>query len=126
MHAASAERRTTPRLGLSYPIRLLREGETGGGLLGHTVTKDLSARGAYFSTFDGRTYRVGQRVNVVISVPHRLSSGGKEILLDLRGSAAVVRLEGPAAHRTYGENGLALTGVAVAFDEPLQFRYGWV
>jgi hypothetical protein len=126
MNAASAERRTTPRLGLSYPIRLLRQGETGGGLLGHTVTRDLSARGAYFSTFDGRTYSVGQRVNVVISVPHRLSSGGKEILLDLRGDASVVRLDGPEVHRLYGENGLMLTGVAVEFDEPLHFRYGWV
>lgn len=121
----ATNRRTTPRLVLSYPIRLHRSGDAG-GLLGHTVTKDVSSRGAYFTTFDGLPYSVGQKVNVVISVPHRLAQGGKQILLDLRGAGSVVRLDGPRAHRNFGENGLALTGVAIEFDEPLQFRYGWV
>ena len=124
MHVAT-NRRNAPRLGLSYPIRLLKGGEAE-GRLGHTVTRDLSSRGAYFTTFDGRPYSVGQRVSVVISVPHRLSFGGDEVLLDLRGPAEVVRLEGPETHRAYGEDGLSLTGIAVRFDGPLAFRYGWV
>lgn len=121
----ATNRRTTPRLVLSYPIRLNRSGDAGAAL-GSTVTKDLSSRGAYFTTFDGAPYSVGQRVNLVISVPHRLAHGGDEILLDLRGAGSVVRLDGPRSHRTFGENGLALTGVAIEFDEPLRFRYGWV
>ena len=139
----ATNRRNSPRLGLSYPIRLAGESDAHGGVsdgsrlgpgerswrgerLGQSVTRDLSSRGAYFTTFDGGPFSVGQRVSVVISVPHRLAFGGDQVMLDLRGPGQVVRLEGARTHRTYGEDGLALTGVAVQFDGPLDFRYGWV
>lgn len=119
------DRRETPRLTLSYPIRLLRDAD-GDSVLGHTVTRDVSSTGAYFTTFDVRTFRRGQRVKVVLSVPHRPSSAGREVVLDLRGSGEIIRVDGPHAHRRFGEDGLCLAGIAVAFDKPLSFRYAWV
>lgn len=122
-----SDRRDTPRLGLSYPIRLVAEDASGGeSILGHTVTQNLSSMGAYFTTFDPRAFRRGQRLKVVLSVPHRPGSAGREVVLDLRGSGEVIRVDGPRAHRRYGEDGLCLTGIAVAFDRPLSFRYAWV
>lgn len=118
------EKRCDARLRLAYPIRVHRTDEETEH--GRTVTRNLSARGAYFSTFDGPAFAVGERVGVVISVPHRLADGTADVLLDLRGEARVVRVETPAEPPVYGEDGLSLTGVAVRFEEPLRFRYAWV
>ena len=122
---AASERRTDTRLVLSYPIEI-RKGEESGPSIGRTVTQNLSARGAYFSTFASAAFPVGQDVAIVLTVPHRLATSGQEILLDMRGTARVVRVEGPELHRRYGEDGATLSGVAIEFSNPLTFRYRWV
>lgn len=121
-----ADRRADARLRLAYPIRIHEGGDATGRVLGQTVTRNLSARGAYFSTFDGPRYRVGQSLDVAISVPHRLAGSGREVLLDLRGQGRVVRVDAPGKPRLFGEDGFALTGVAVEFADPLRFQYAWV
>ena len=118
------ERRDTPRLRLSYPIEI-RLGGFDGETPRTNVTWNVSAAGAYFGTFDGGRFTVGQPVDVVISVPHRPAAGGPELVLGLRGAGRVVRVEGPERHRRFGEGDLPLTGVAIAFAETLDFRYGW-
>ena len=120
----SRERREHPRLHLSYPIQVGSAYPEGGRPEEHTVSQNLSARGAYFCTFREPPWRQGTRVSVVVSVPHRLASGKGEVTLDLRGTARVVRLELPAVG-VGGENGVPLTGVALEFDAPLSFRYAW-
>jgi len=120
----SVDRRDNPRLRLSYPIRL-SAGTEESRPLGRTVTHDLSARGAYFSTFHGAPYEVGREVLVEVTVPHRLAAGGREVTLDLRGAGRVVRVEAPARGLN-GENGVPLTGVAIQFDRHLSFHYAWM
>jgi hypothetical protein len=121
-----AEKRSNPRLKLRYPIRIARGDDPEAAVVGRTVTKDLGPRGAYFSTFQTEPYVVGECVSVVVTVPHRLAAGGQEVLLDMRGTARVVRVEGPSEHRRYGEDGAALAGVAIEFANPLTFHYRWV
>lgn len=121
-----SEQRDNPRLKLHYPIRVETARESGATVLGRTVTQNVAARGAYFSTFDAGLFRVGQQVSVVLSVPHRLAAGGDEVMLDLRGRGRVVRIEGPEVHGRYGEDGTTLAGVAVEFSESLSFQYRWV
>ena len=70
-------------------------------------------------------FSVGQKVTVVVSVPHRLAGDGPEVLLDMRGLGRVVRMEGPERHRLYAEDGISLTGVAIEFAGPLSFQYRW-
>ncbi len=118
-------RRSNPRLRLSYPIRIRAAGERESRSVGHTVTHDLSARGAYFCTFDGGQFAPGMQVEVVISVPHRLGAAGREVTLDLRGEGEIVRVESPS-HRLGGEDGVMLTGVALKLTTPLAFHYCWV
>jgi hypothetical protein len=119
-------RRTASRLRLVYPIQLHAGGDVPGRLVGQTVTRDLSAGGAYFSTFDGGDYAVGQALDVSITVPHRLAGSERDVLLDLHGTARIVRKDPPQAKRLFGEDGRALTGVALRFDDPLRFSYAWV
>jgi len=121
-----AERRSNPRLRLRYPIRIARSAESSSAVIGRTVTQDLGARGAYFSTFESGPFSVGQEIDVVLTVPHRLAAGGHEVMLDMRGAARVVRVEGPDVHRRFGEDGASLAGIAVEFVRPLSFQYRWV
>jgi hypothetical protein len=121
----SSERRQHPRLGLTYPIQVGTAHPEGRRPEEHTVTRNLSARGAYFCTFREPPWRAGAMVSVVVSVPHRLADGGGEVMLDLRGKARVVRVEQPAVG-TNGEDGVPLAGVALEFDAPLTFQYAWV
>lgn len=118
------DRRETPRLRLSYPI-VLREQAGEEEPRRTNVTWNVSASGAYFGTFEATRYGVGARFDVLITVPHRPTSGGPEVVLGMRAAGSVVRVDGPTSHRRYGEDGLPLAGVAVRFDEPLDFRYGW-
>ena len=90
------------------------------------MTHNLSSRGAYFRTFDGAPFRVGLPIVFEISVPHRLATDGREVMLDFRGLGRVVRIEDPQEHRAFGENGTPLTGVAIQFADPLRFEYAWV
>ena len=119
-------RRSDSRLRLSYPIRLDAGEAEDGRALGRTVTRNLSARGAYFATFDDTGYAVGRSVGVSITVPHRLAGSEQDVLLDLRCQAQVVRVDAPSRLRAYTEDGVALSGIALRFDEPLQFNYAWV
>ncbi len=121
-----SEQRDNPRLKLHYPIRVETRGSSDATALSRTVTQNVAARGAYFSTFDADVFKVGQQVSVVLSVPHRLASGGENVMLDLRGEGRVVRIEGPQVHGRYGEDGTTLAGVAIAFSESLSFQYRWV
>lgn len=120
------EQRENPRLALRYPIRVSIDGMEGASVSGRTVTCNVAARGAYFRTFDGDAYRVGQPVSVTLSVPHRLAAGGQEVMLDLAGTGRVVRIEGPREHRSFGEDGATLTGIALEFSDSLHFHYRWV
>jgi len=119
-------RRNASRLRLGYPIQLHAGGDAPGRLVGQTVTRDLSAGGAYFSTFDGGDYAVGQAIDVSITVPHRLAWSEQDVLLDLRATARIVRKDTPRSPRLCGEDGRALTGVALRFDDPLRFNYAWI
>ena len=123
---SSNERRQNPRLALSYPIELsVREpGEAGGT---RAVTANLCARGAYFKTFSWDPFRAGQSVSVKIQVPHAMVEGDEQIRIDMNAPARVKRMESIQGREALGEDGLDLRGVAVEFDEPLQFRYlcGW-
>ncbi len=124
--ATEVDQRVNPRLKLSYPIRLFVRREDDADLsLGHTVTQNLSARGAYFHTFHGDAYEVGLSVAVEVAVPHKLTTDAKQITLDLRGEGRVIRVESPTRH-VYGESGVTLAGVAVEFVEPLSFHYCWM
>ena len=120
--------RSNPRLKLCYPIRVNCDAGAGTDAPAptRTVTQNVGARGAYFSTFDGADYRVGQNVAVALSVPHRLAEGAQEVVLDLRGCGRVVRVEGPHVHRAFGEDGTVLTGVAIEFAQSLTFQFRWV
>jgi hypothetical protein len=120
------ELRLNPRLQLRYPIRIDDAEAPDGPVISRTVTQNLGARGAYFSTFHPDPYHVGQPVGVVVTVPHRLSAGGEEVLLDLRARGRIVRVDAPASHRRFGEDGLGISGVAVEFSSPLAFNYRWV
>ena len=122
----ATNRRSDSRLRLAYPIRLDTGTADDGRALGRTVTRNLSARGAYFSTFDQEGYTVGRSVGVSITVPHRLAGSDRDVLLDLRCQAQVVRVDAPRRLRAYSEDGVALSGIALHFDEPLQFNYGWI
>jgi hypothetical protein len=121
-----ADRRTAARLHLAYPMDLRAGGAAAGRRIGRTVTGNLSARGVYFTTFDGDHFSVGKALDISISVPHRVTGSSREILLDLRGSARVVRKDAPRSPRLCGENGGTLTGVALHFENPLRFDYHWV
>jgi hypothetical protein len=120
------EQRSNQRLKLHYPIQVQDENAPEAAAIGRTVTQNVAARGAYFSTFEAGQYRVGQAVSVVLSVPHRLAAGGPDVVLDLRGSGRVVRIEGPERHRAFGEDGSTLTGVAIEFAGSLTFQYRWI
>jgi hypothetical protein len=121
-----AEKRGNPRLKLRYPIQVRRDDDPSDAVLGRTVTQNLGARGAYFSTFDAEGFRVGQAVTVVLAVPHKLAAAGQEVMLDLRGRGRVVRVDGPEVVRVYGEDGKSPAGVAIEFATPLSFHYRWV
>ncbi len=121
-----SDKRTNPRLNLRYPIQVTRLEDSRATVLGRTVTQNLGARGAYFSTFETAPYPVGQEVTIVLSVPHRLAAGGHEVMLDMRGRGRIVRVEGPQTSRRFGEDGVSPVGVAVEFAGPLSFHYRWV
>ena len=119
-----SEKRSNPRLALSYPIEMQvnQEGEAGRT---RGVTSNLSARGAYFKTFAWQSFREGQRVMVKVRVPHPLQAGEELINLDMRADGEVLRLERILGREGFGEDGVDLKGVAIRFDEPLEFSYFW-
>jgi hypothetical protein len=104
------ERRRAPRLDLRCPIhyRLLNRPEEG-----RSVTDNVSARGARFSTVAWETLHPGDRLEIRLTVPATLGvagSGG----VDLMGRGRITRVEpGPEGER------LEAGGVAVEFDSPL-------
>ena len=119
------ERRRNPRLRLSYPIELsVRETGKAGGT--RAVTSNLSARGAYFTTFSWKDFREGEKVLVKIQVPHPLHTGEESIHLHMSAEGRLRRVEAVRGPEAFGEDGVALGGVAVEFDAPLEFRYLWM
>jgi len=117
-----AERRSNPRLRLSYPIEVsVRDKGRMGGTRG--VTTNLSARGAYFKTFSWSAFRVGARVRVDVMVPHPMHNGKDLIQLQMNTDGRVRRLDDVGGREALGEDGLRLKGVAVEFEEPLRFDY---
>lgn len=121
---ARIEKRTNPRLGLSYPIEVcVEERGSAGGTRG--VTANLSARGAYFKTFTWQAFREGVAVRVRILVPHSMRSGDEEVELHMRTSGRVKRLERIIGREALGEDGIDLKGIALEFDAPLAFNYFW-
>ena len=116
------ERRRNPRLKLSYPIELRAPG------CGATraVTANLSARGAYFTTYSWDGFNVGERVQVRIQVPHRLQDGEESIQLHMTADGVLRRVTEVPVPEAFGEDGIALGGIAVEFDAPLEFRYLWM
>lgn len=119
------EKRTAPRLRLSYPIEITCEDAKHRGAT-RGVTTDLAARGAYFRTFGWRPFKEGTKVSVRIVVPHALQTGRDTIQLRMETNAEVRRMEEVDVREAYGEDGLALMGIALEFDCPLSFRYFWV
>ncbi len=118
----SKDRRHHPRLSLSYPIELsVKETGEAGGTRG--VTANLCARGAYFKTFAWSPFRAGQKVSVMIHVPHAMVSGDDQIRLEMEAAGKVRRLESVQGREALGEDGLSLHGVAVEFEAPLKFSY---
>ena len=120
-----SDRRENPRLKLSYPIEMSvrEEGEVGSA---RSVTANLSARGAYFKTFGWQDFREGQRVSVKIRVPHRLQAGEEAIQLHMRAEGRLLRIDPTPEQEAFGEDGVAMGGIAVKFDAPLEFRYLWM
>jgi hypothetical protein len=119
------DRRRNPRLKLSYPIELSLAGK-GRCSSTRAVTRNLSARGAYFTTFCWRDFEAGQKVVVRIQVPHRLQEGADSIQLHMSAEGKLRRVGPVSGAGTYGEDGVALGGIAVEFDAPLEFRYLWM
>ena len=118
------DKRNNPRLALSYPIELQvcvrgEAGRTSG------VTSNLSARGAFFRTFSWQPFREGQQVRVRIRVPHPLKAGEELIQLDMGARGRVVRLDPVIGREGFGEDGIDLKGIAIRFDDPLEFTYFW-
>jgi hypothetical protein len=128
MRSPDDERRVHPRLRLCYPIRVERDADAGPCTLARTVTENVGARGAYFSTSSPGPYAVGQAVRVVVRVPHRMGSraNAADVMLEMQGRGRVVRVDGPTARGVYGEDGIDLSGVAIEFAGPLSFSYRWV
>ena len=118
------ERRRNPRLGLSYPIEVqIREkGRCGGA---RAVTTNLCARGAYFKTFSWASLAVGAPVVVTVTVPHPLHTEHELLQLEMKTKGRILRMAAVSGRESLGEDGLVLKGVAVKFDAPLSFDYGW-
>ena len=89
------------------------------------MTTNLSARGAYFKTFAWEHFEEGSRVGVRVLVPHPMNAGSDVLELGMMTEGTVCRLERVLGREALGEDGLALKGVAVAFDAPLSFTYRW-
>jgi hypothetical protein len=118
------ERRLNPRLVLSYPIEIsVREkGRCGSA---RAVTTNLSARGAYFKTFSWADLREGGAVTVTVTVPHPLHTEHELLKLKMQTEGRICRMDLVTGREALGEDGLVLKGVAVKFDAPLAFDYGW-
>jgi hypothetical protein len=119
-----SDRRRNPRLRLSYPIEVqVREAGRRGGT--RAVTANLSARGAYFKTFEWSPFDMGLPVKVTIQVPHPFQAGEDVIQLNMSVSGRVQRLDRIVGREALGEDGLDLKGVALEFAAPLEFNYFW-
>ena len=124
MKTDGLERRSDPRLKLAYPIEIhVHVPGRCGGTRG--VTANLSARGAYFKTFEWSPFKAGLPVKVTIQVPHPFLSGDQVVLLVMTVSGTVQRLDRVMGREALGEDGLDLKGLAVRFEAPLEFSYFW-
>ena len=116
------DQRRNSRLTLCYPIELKTD-EPGRFGRASGVTTNLAARGAYFKTFSWKEFRVGARVEISIQVPHPMHGDTDLVHLRMKTVGQVRRLEHVVGREALGEDGLALKGIALEFDRPLQFNY---
>ncbi|MHC4473000.1 MAG: PilZ domain-containing protein [Planctomycetota bacterium] len=124
MNYSETDRRGNPRLSLTYPIEVqVQEPGRFGGTRG--VTANLSARGAYFKTFEWEPFSAGRSVRVTIQVPHPFLSGDEVVQLTMTVAGRVRRLDRIVGREALGEDALDLKGVALVFDTPLEFDYYW-
>jgi hypothetical protein len=108
----SEERRKYQRLNLAVPIQITGEDASGRKLEESSVTVNVSARGAYFTSLT--PFQAPMELDVSMSVPY--SVWRKLPLPRLEAPAKVVRVDAPAT-RAPGEPDR--WGVAVTFEKAL-------
>ncbi|MBN2339392.1 MAG: PilZ domain-containing protein [Acidobacteria bacterium] len=125
MEGIRDERRSSPRLPLNVPVTVAPldpKGELDGGAES-TLTRNVSAGGLYFATIRGAAFRLGMRVMVRISMPHRSIPGHDRVSFDLVGEGTVVRIDsGGIGAQGSGAAERSLSGVAIRFDGALAFQ----
>ena len=112
----SDERRKYARLHLDLPIHISGIDAEGRRLEESSVTVNVSARGAYFTS--QTPFRAPMELDVAISVPY--SVWGKLPFPRLEAPAKVVRVENPPVH---GPNDAESWGVAVCFEQALSTTF---
>jgi hypothetical protein len=112
----SLERRKFARLSLELPIHISGKDADGHKLEESSVTVNVSARGAYFTS--NTPFREPMDIDVAISVPY--SVWGKLPSPSLEAPARVVRLDRKPRH---GPNGPDRWGVAVCFEKALSATF---
>jgi len=111
------DRRRFARLSLELPIHISGRDAEGRKLEESSLTVNVSARGAYFTS--QTPFRVPMDLDVSISVPY--SVWGKLPFPRLEAAARVVRLDWPSHEES--EDDSDGWGVAVCFDEALNARF---
>lgn|GEM_PF-547117 len=112
----SLERRKFARLNLELPIHISGTDAQGHKLEESSVTVNVSARGAYFTSHT--PFREPMDLDVAISVPY--SVWGKLPFPRLEAPARVVRLDRQPRH---APNGPERWGVAVCFEQALSATF---
>lgn len=113
----SEDRRRFARLNLELPIHISGTDAEGRKLEENSLTVNVSARGAYFTS--QTPFRAPMDLDVSISVPY--SVWGKLPFPLLEAPARVVRLDWPSHHGS--EDNSDGWGVAVCFEEALSARF---
>ena len=112
----SEERRKYQRLNLAVPLHITGEDAAGRKLEESSVTVNVSARGAYFTS--QTPFKAPMELDVSMSVPY--SVWRKLPLPRLEAPAKVVRVDTPSLH---GPGDPDKWGVAVRFEEALSARF---
>ena len=112
----SEERRKFARLSLELPIHISGTDAEGHKLEESSLTVNVSARGAYFTS--QTPFRAPMDLDVSISVPY--SVWGKLPFPRLEAPAKVVRLDWPPHQGSDDPDGW---GVAVSFEKALSARF---
>ena len=114
----SEERRRFARLNLELPIHISGRDAEGRKLEENSLTVNVSARGAYFTS--QTAFRAPMDLDVSISVPY--SVWGKLPFPLLEAPARVVRLDWPS-HCVSDDDDSNGWGVAICFEDALCARF---